>query len=237
MKLGAPHPLPKNRAVPPSASDPSFDAAALTRRQRVALFFLGLMMKVWGRTIRIEMAPADRQRLARRDRPVALVVWHNRLFMSAEIIRRIRGGQPFYGLVSASKDGAWLVGFFELFGIKSIRGSSSRGAREAATAMIETARAGHDVGITPDGPRGPCYEFKPGGLIIARRANLPMLMVGMEFSRAKQLGSWDRFILPLPFSTVRIQCREVLPADLPRDRTAAIDQLAGIMAEINGSAH
>lgn len=218
----------------PAVAPPEPPVTDLTGWQRPAVVLLGLLLKVWGRTIRIEIDPADRERLAYRDSPVALVLWHNRLFMAAEIIRRIRGGQPFHGLVSTSKDGAWLVAFFKSIGIRSIRGSSSRGAREAVTAMIEVARAGHDIGITPDGPRGPCYEFKPGGLIFARRAKLPLLLVGIEFSRFRQLRSWDRFVLPLPFSRATIRCRTVDPAALPNDRTAAMAELTGIMQELGG---
>ena len=166
-----------------------------------------------------------------------MVLWHNRLFMAAEIIRRLRGGQSFHGIISASKDGGWLAGFFQMVGIKAIRGSSNWGAREAVTAMINVAKEGGDLGITPDGPKGPIYEFKPGGLIIARRAKLPMILMGIKFSRVKQLGSWDRLILPLPFSAAEISARQVLPENLPRDRNEALAELSAIMAELNGDLH
>ena len=221
------------------SSDPAPKADAFEIRgwQRVGLWILGNLIRLWSRTVRLRIAAADRVALSRADVPIALVIWHNRLFMGAEIVRRVRGGKPFHGIISASKDGAWLVGFFELMGIKAIRGSSSWGAREAANAMIKTARAGYDLGITPDGPRGPIYSFKPGGLIIARRAKLPMLLVGMEFTRVKQLRSWDRFIIPWPFSKVTVRCRQVLPEELPKDRQAALADLEGQMMELNGSRH
>ena len=200
------------------------------------LWLLGNVLKLWARTIRIEIDAESRAVMGRCDVPVALITWHNRLFMGAECVRRYRGARPFHGLVSASKDGAWLVGFFEMMGIKAIRGSSSWGAREAANAMIKAANDGHDLGITPDGPRGPCYEFKPGGLIIARRARTPMILLGMEFfGPVKQLRSWDRFIVPIPFSRMRLCCREVLPESLPKDREAAIEVMAAHMRDVNGS--
>ncbi|MGY8718208.1 MAG: lysophospholipid acyltransferase family protein [Verrucomicrobiia bacterium] len=122
-------------------------------------------------------------------------------------------------------------------GIKAIRGSNHWGAREAANAMIKVAKEGGDLGITPDGPRGPIYEFKPGGLIVARRAKIPIILIGFEFSRVKQLRSWDRFIIPLPFSSVTLNARQVLPEDLPKDRTTALAELSTIMAELNGDRH
>lgn len=228
--------MPKNHRMP-TAPETKEAAVEIRGAQRIGLWFLGTLIKVWSMTVRIHIEEEDRSALARTDVPIALVIWHNRLFMGAEIVRRVRGGKPFHGIISASKDGAWLVGFFEMMGIKAIRGSSSWGAREAANAMIKTAQAGQDLGITPDGPKGPIYEFKPGGLIIARRAKLPMLLVGMEFSHVKQLRSWDRFILPLPFSRVTVRCRQVLPATLPKDRTEALAQLKDQMMKLNGITH
>jgi lysophospholipid acyltransferase (LPLAT)-like uncharacterized protein len=145
---------------------------------------------------------------------VAIVLWHNRLFLAAEIVRRFRQGRPAYALVSASQDGAWLTAFFSLAGLRTVRGSSSRLGREAASALVETLRAGHDVGITPDGPRGPCYELKPGGVIVARRTHAPVLLVGGEFASAWRLSSWDRFYVPKPFSRVRMRCEVLLPEHL-----------------------
>lgn len=220
--------------TPPDETEAA-PAESIRGGQRLLLWLLGTLLKLWARTIRIEIDPASRAAIQRRDVPIALVVWHNRLFMGAECVRRFRG-KPFHGLVSASKDGAWLVGFFEMMGIRAIRGSSSWGAREGATAMIEASRAGHDLGITPDGPRGPCYEFKPGGLIIARRTRAPLLLAGMEFlGPIKQLRSWDRFIVPVPFCRMILRCRQVLPEELPKDRKVAVEQLTALMTELNGT--
>jgi len=218
-------------------SDPATDsktAFSLTLGQRIVVATVGRLVIWWGRTLRTEISDEDRRILGRRDQPVALVAWHNRLFMGTEIYRRFRGGRPYWGLISASKDGAWLVGLFEAVGIPAIRGSSNWGAREAAAAVIQRLKDGDDIAITPDGPKGPCYEFKPGGLIVARRAKAPLVMIGMEFMRFRQLKSWDRFIIPFPFSKVRIRCRAVEPAELPKDREEALTKLNSIMAEING---
>jgi lysophospholipid acyltransferase (LPLAT)-like uncharacterized protein len=214
--------------------DPQGEAHEIRGLERVGLWVLGTIIKLWTRTVRMKVSPESREIMEQAGAPIALVVWHNRLFMGPELTRRLRGGRPFHGIVSASKDGAWAVGFFEMMGLKAIRGSSSWGAREGAQAMIRTAQAGHDLGITPDGPRGPCYQFKPGILIIARRAKVPLLLVGVRFSRFKQLRSWDRFIIPWPFSSVTVTCRKVMPEDLPSARDAALTQLEQTMRELNG---
>ena len=75
-------------------------------------------------TLRFEMSPEDKERFERRDRPIAFVLWHNRLFLAAEIFRRHRKGRKIFALVSASKDGAWLDAFFSIAGLSTVRGSS-----------------------------------------------------------------------------------------------------------------
>jgi lysophospholipid acyltransferase (LPLAT)-like uncharacterized protein len=223
-------------AAPPSA--PTVRPAgrptySLQGWQRVVIWPLGWFLRTWARTLRFEVAAADQALFDQADGPETLLLWHNRLFLAGEITRRCRRGRTFSGLISASKDGAWLAGFFRMLGISAIRGSSSRGGREAVTALIDELRAGHDIGITPDGPRGPCYDFKPGAFIVARRGGVPLVLVGAEFSAAWRLHSWDRFYLPRPFSRVRIHCRRTQPADLPRDRDEAIAQLRAQLLALN----
>ena len=155
---------------------------------------------------------------------VVFVSWHNRLFIATEIFRRFRRGHKVYCLISASKDGAWLAEFFAFGGMRTIRGSSSKLGREAVTALADVLRAGHDIGITPDGPRGPLYGFKAGGLIVARRVRAPLILLGGSFDSSWQLRSWDRFHLPKPFSRVRLQCELVLSDELT-DRDEAAEKL------------
>jgi hypothetical protein len=193
---------------------------------------LALLLKLWGRSLRFETTPADLRAFTKNDEPVAIVLWHNRLFLSAEIVRRYRQGRPAHALVSASQDGAWLSAFFSLAGMRTVRGSSSRLGREAATALVEVLRSGHDIGITPDGPRGPCYDFKPGALIVTRRTRTPLLLIGAEFESAWQLRSWDRFYLPKPFSRVRMRCHHV-PATELQNRDAATAAVAAQLLALN----
>ena len=205
----------------------------ITGWRRMLVWPLGLLVRVWGRTLRFEIAPEDYRTFRKIDEPVAFVLWHNRLFLVAEMVRRYRQGRPIHALVSASKDGAWLDAFFSLVGIATVRGSSSRLGREAASALIDTLRSGRDIGLTPDGPKGPCYDFKAGGLIVPRRAQAPILLVGAEFGPARQLKSWDRFYLPRPFSTIRIHCELVSPETLAGDRDEVAARLRQRLLEIN----
>jgi lysophospholipid acyltransferase (LPLAT)-like uncharacterized protein len=200
--------------------------------RRLVLSPLGLFVRIWSSTLRFDIDPPEQTLFETQDQPVAFVLWHNRLFLVAEFYRRYRHGRPVYGLVSASQDGAWLTAFFSLVGMRAVRGSSSRGGREAASALVGVLRAGHDVGITPDGPRGPCYDFKPGALIVARQTGTPMLLLGAAFASAWRLGSWDRFYLPHPFSRIRVRCVRVT-ADPGDDRDATAAAISARLRELN----
>ena len=200
--------------------------------RRALLWPFSFLLKLWGMSLRFEESPEDLRNWTKKDVPVAIVLWHNRLFLAAEIVRRYRQGRTPYALVSASQDGAWLTAFFSLAGLRAVRGSSSRLGREAATALVDVLRTGHDVGITPDGPRGPCYELKPGSVIVARRTRAPVLLVGGEFTAAWRLGSWDGFYLPRPFSRVRMRCELLMPEQLA-DRDAGLALMRERLLAIN----
>ena len=218
----------KQRRV--NSSETKVAAHVVSGWRRLLMWPLALLARGWNRTLRFEASEDYRQAMAQSDRPVVFLVWHNRLFVVAEIYRRFRGGQSTYGLVSASRDGAWLAAFFSLMGMKAVRGSSSRGGREAMTAMVDVLRGhgGHAIGITPDGPRGPRYDFKDGGLVVARRAGARVLLIGMEFTSAWRLRSWDGFYLPKPFSRVRLRGTWV-PDEVLNERA---NTSAGVRAQL-----
>jgi lysophospholipid acyltransferase (LPLAT)-like uncharacterized protein len=205
----------------PAASSPSpAPVQTLAGWKQPAAALIGLLMRVWTSSLRITVAAGSDAALAD-PRPTLFVIWHNRLFIGAELSRRHRPGRPLHCLISASKDGAWLAACFEHAGVRTIRGSSSRGGREAAAGLVRVLRSGHDAGITPDGPRGPRYVFKPGALIVARRAGARVMALGVAYESAWRLRSWDRFFLPRPFSRVHLVLREIPPADLAADDAPA----------------
>lgn len=181
---------------------------ALVGWRRVLLWPLGVIVRTWCSTLRLDADENTRRLLGRTDQSAIFTLWHNRLFIAAEIYRRFRQGKRLYALVSASKDGAWLAAFFEIVGLHTVRGSSSRFGREALHSLAEKIHLGHDIGITPDGPRGPCYDLKGGGVILARRTGAATILVGMRFAGAWRLPSWDRFYLPRPFSRILIRAEE-----------------------------
>ncbi|MEY4489778.1 MAG: hypothetical protein RIQ79_2286 [Verrucomicrobiota bacterium] len=223
---------PATSAAPAPRAKP---VKVITGGQRALAVFAGFIMRVWASSLRIVALRMDRELFAEADKPTLFVLWHNRLFIAAEISRRFRPSRPLHALVSASKDGAWLTAFFEAVGLRVVRGSSHRGGREAVSALVQMLRAGHDAGITPDGPRGPIYQFKPGALIVARRAKVRVALVGMVYDHSWRLPSWDRFHLPHPFTTVWLETKLLDEETLAADDAA--EQIEKILIQMNPDPH
>jgi lysophospholipid acyltransferase (LPLAT)-like uncharacterized protein len=131
-------------------------------------------------------------------------LWHNRLLIFPLVLRRFFSNRHGAALISASRDGDLLSDAIRRFDYDVVRGSSSR---LGATALLQLgdvlARHG-DVVITPDGPRGPAYELGPGIIFLAQKTGAAVLPINMEYSSCWRVKSWDRFIIPRPFSKVRL---------------------------------
>ena len=141
-------------------------------------------------------------------------------------------------LVSQSRDGELIARTVARLGIDSSRGSSSRGGIAGMRSLLRKAAEGWDIAFTPDGPRGPLREVQPGVILAAASTGLPILPVAIAASRAKLLRSWDRFMVPLPFSTVHIVYGEPLVVERRGDLEAAAAELKrrleGVEAEAEG---
>lgn len=200
--------------------------------RRIAVWPLAMLARLWAMSLRVEFRPEEYAMVRSMEGPVVFVLWHNRLFMAADMHRRTRPNRHLYGLISASRDGAWLSAFFDACGVSSVRGSSSRMAREAVRELVEVVRAGNDAGITPDGPRGPMYEVKPGALIVARRAGAAVVMLGLDYASSRRLRSWDGLHLPLPFSRAYARLQRV-DLEAQDDREEGARALREALAAIN----
>lgn len=138
------------------------------------------------------------------DKPVMMPVWHGRLFFFTLLTFRY----PVTAMVSLHKDGRMVAKYAKMRGGEIVDGSSSTGAIKAMKAMIDAGKKGHTLLTTPDGPRGPIYQLSRGTLEMARLSGLPVLPLCGTASKAKVMKSWDKFMLPLPFSTITIHIGE-----------------------------
>lgn len=146
------------------------------------------------------------------------VVWHNRLALCLEIYRAYvaqrRQGPGLAAMVSASRDGGFLAGILELYGVQPVRGSTSRRGPQALLELTSWAERGYDLAITPDGPRGPRYHVQSGAVDLAALCGLPLIPVSYDLDWCRRLRSWDGFLVPLPFSVCRVRFSE--PLVVPR---------------------
>jgi lysophospholipid acyltransferase (LPLAT)-like uncharacterized protein len=126
-----------------------------------------------------------------------LCFWHGRLGMMA--CSWIWKEHPIHMLLSAHRDGQLIGQTVAHFGIHSIAGSTQRGGMQAFRGLLKTLNQGDIVGITPDGPRGPCQVASLGVITLAKLANVDMVPITFSTSRRLRLNTWDRFHFPLPF--------------------------------------
>lgn len=135
---------------------------------------------------------------------IIFAIWHNRLSLAAilyqKFIRRHEPERKLAGLVSASKDGGLLARILELFNVEPVRGSSSRRGPQALRELITLAERGYDLAITPDGPRGPCYEVQEGPIAAAQLTGFAIAPISYRLAWKVRVKSWDRFQIPLPFT-------------------------------------
>ena len=169
-----------------------------------ALIVLGFgLYRVWARTLRLRVEdPHDVMGFVRKQ-PVIFAIWHNRLLMLPRVFDPSFPTRQSYGLISASRDGDFIAQFIERSGYGTIRGSSSRKGVIALRQLIDTLAVGDNVLFTPDGPRGPVYQVTQGVIFLAQKSGAPIVPIHMEYSSCWRLKSWDRFVVPRPFATLR----------------------------------
>jgi lysophospholipid acyltransferase (LPLAT)-like uncharacterized protein len=167
-------------------------------------FLAALVIRVLYATIRwerINLAPEDSGLLA--PEPQIFAFWHGRMLMLPRHYMRHRGSRRTarpYMLISRHGDGRLIAFAIRLLGIHSVAGSSTRGAVTAVLDLIRKADAGSDIGVTPDGPKGPRAVCKKGIAILAQKTGLPVYPLTYSTKNCWQLRSWDGMIIPKPFS-------------------------------------
>jgi hypothetical protein len=214
-----PNPAPSAATASPAPRAPVVPHRA-RGKDRVLSWLIGLFFQCLFATMRVRVH--DRTGLLEPGmpaRPVLFALWHNRLALALMLHRKlVRGrfpGRKLAALVSASRDGGLLACLLERFDIQPVRGSSSRRGAQALVELRSWAARGHDLAITPDGPRGPCYTIHEGVITAAKTTGLPIVPVAYTIHWKLRLRSWDRFQVPLPFS--RIDLHAAPPLKIPAD--------------------
>ena len=133
--------------------------------------------------------------------PYIIAFWHSRIVFTAWYFSFF----PSCAIISRHSDGDLAASVVEQLGLKTARGSTSKGGGPALKKLIKMIRdEGLNAGITPDGPRGPARKLQEGAITLGQLSRCPILPVSFSASRAIRLKSWDRFMIPIPFSRIKI---------------------------------
>ncbi len=135
-----------------------------------------------------------------RRKPITFALWHGQLLPLFHHHRH----EGVVALVSEHADGEYITRIIRHDGFEAVRGSSTRGATKGLKGLVRAARAGRTLALTVDGPRGPAHVVKPGALAVAQITGLPVIPVVAGATSGWRARSWDGFLVPKPFSTVRI---------------------------------
>ncbi len=172
----------------------------------------GAFIRALHATLRVRHAntgPIDS--LNRAGKNYVYAFWHAHLL----VMIYARFARPATVMISQHRDGELIALTMERFGIEAARGSSTRGGSEALRRMLKAAWAGRVLIFTPDGPRGPRHSVQPGTVRAAQLAGIPIVPAAVIAERRKQLSSWDRFEIPIPFSRALFLYGD--PIDVPRE--------------------
>jgi len=192
----------------------------LKRLKKKLVGWFGPWMAYWiirmlGWTMRFEVVNPQVQRsFVEKGIPFIGAFWHDRLLMMPLEYR----GRKLSFLVSPHRDGLIIGRSLKRFGFIPIYGSSNREGSAALKEMVRAIQNGSDIAIVPDGPRGPRHHLQFGVIELARRTGNPILPLAFSASKKKIFKTWDRFLLPYPFSKGVFVWGEPIYVDRDGDR-------------------
>ncbi|MCK8827326.1 lysophospholipid acyltransferase family protein [Natroniella acetigena] len=156
-----------------------------------------LLAKVINSSLSLAVQGAERvNKLLAGDKSIIFAPWHGQLWLPSYHLRN----QGYVALASQSRDGEYISRLLQKLGWDVVRGSTSRGGARSLLKLVKKLRQGNHIAITPDGPRGPIHQVKPGVVYLAQKTDSIIIPIGVSYTRKKVFGSWDRFWLPAPFS-------------------------------------
>lgn len=183
---------------------------------RIAWFAMWLIYLTSRNNFRISPQIADSNAI--------FVAWHGELLMLPFLYCKIRKKPNIFIIASEHFDAELIVRICELFGMQSIRGSSTKGGRRVIIQSINRLKEGKDIAIMPDGPRGPYHSIADGAGAIAQKTALPLVVLQVRPTRFWELSSWDKFRIPKPFCRIDYRASEpfFIAPTLSNDETKEI---------------
>ena len=148
-----------------------------------------------------------------KDKSYLIAFWHGELIMQPFNFKKLRKKQKISAMISEHRDGEAITRTVQYLGINSLRGSSTRGGVKALIGAIKELKAGNDIAITPDGPKGPSHSVADGIVLIAQKTNTKILFLNVKVDNYWQFKSWDKFVIPKPFSKIDFYISEAYSLD------------------------
>ena len=139
-------------------------------------------------------------RLNKNKEKYIFTLWHGRMFVPIYVMR----GKKICPMISLHSDGEMIARTVMKLGYQTVRGSSTRGGKQAFHDLVNKVKQGTVGAMIPDGPTGPVHKLKPGTLFIAQQAGAYLLPMTFSAQKNKVFKSWDKFLLPMPFSKVLV---------------------------------
>jgi len=195
-----------------------FQRIALTVVPRLVWALLSVVARTWRFEVIAEEGATPRI-FGRGAGPEIYCFWHQCVLPCAIYYRTTHATI----LISRSFDGELITRTLALFGFRAVRGSSSRGAREGMLGLKSVLEAGVPVVFTANGPLGPIYQTKMGPIKLAQMTGAPIGAFHLQPERAWVVSSWDRFLVPKPFTRIVVSWARwtIVPADLPSEELEA----------------
>jgi lysophospholipid acyltransferase (LPLAT)-like uncharacterized protein len=177
-------------------------------KYKIAAILISLLVRSWRIKISGNLPKSN----------AIVVFWHGKMLPGWYIFRMLNP----IGVVSPSKDGEILSYLLSLWNYRLLRGSSNQNSKQLLEEIARHAKNNLIV-MTPDGPKGPIYKMKAGAVVVAQRANVPIILCGIHSSYYKLFSkSWDRFMLPLPFVKVSVKLSDpfLISSELSREEVS-----------------
>jgi lysophospholipid acyltransferase (LPLAT)-like uncharacterized protein len=178
-------------------------------RDKILLFLASwigpVIIYLLGKTLRVDRVGEENLvSIQKKHKNVIYAFWHGRMLILAYSHR----WQKIHILISQHRDGEFIARIIHRLGFVSVRGSTTRGGSKAIFEMCEKVASGYDVGVTPDGPKGPRFKVQPGTIYMAQRSGLPIIPITASAKKRWTLSTWDGFIIPKPFSRAAVMLGE-----------------------------
>lgn len=187
------------------------------------------LMRIWLATCRLRTHGEEQFKQVAKEQAVIALFWHYSFFYNFYFLRPY----PSAIMVSASKDGEYIARLAKKFGHIPVRGSSNRGGASALRKCIKHLRKGRHIGIVADGSQGPARQLQTGCLLMAAKSGRPILPLVWAADRYIRIKSWDKTLLPKPFSRIVLLCGAPWYVPPHLDDKGLEEHRIGLQAQLN----